>query len=157
MRSAPAARRVLLSIVIAFGCLATPRAQVDPVASLAGTWGQPPIDGQPGLTGSIFTTYKDGRGAARVDLIFAPPDWSCTITDQAVTWNEGERRFEWPNQSLRITKGPCWRKAAAPKTADALTAAERDWRRERHDTCDADRRYSCVKEIYERRIAELRK
>src|SRR6187397_1443325 len=43
---------VLIAIVI-LGSLAEPRSQSDPMAPLAGTWGQPPIDGKPGLTGSI--------------------------------------------------------------------------------------------------------
>ena len=109
---------VLIAIVI-LGSLAEPRSQSDPVAPLAGTWGQPPIDGKPGLTGSIFTAYHDSRGESRINLIFAPPSgWTCSITDQAVNWNDAERRFEWPNQSTSVKAPSCW--IQADPQGDAL-------------------------------------
>ena len=109
---------VLIAIVI-FGSVAEPRSQSDPMAPLAGTWGQPPIDGKPGLTGSIFTAYRDSRGESRINLIFAPPSgWTCSITDQAVRWNDAERRFEWPNQSTRVKAPSCW--VQADPHADVL-------------------------------------
>ena len=105
----PRRSAVFLIAIAILGSLAEPRSQGDPVAPLAGTWGQPPIDGKPGLTGSIFTAYRDGGGGSRLNLILAPPSgWTCSITDQAVTWNDAERRFEWPNQSTRVKAPSCW-------------------------------------------------
>jgi uncharacterized protein YecT (DUF1311 family) len=102
---------VLIAIVIV-GSLAQPQSQSDPVAPLAGTWGQPPVDGKPGLTGSIFTAYRDSGGGSRIALTFAPPPgWTCSLEDQAVSWRESERRFEWPNQSTRVKAPTCWLQA----------------------------------------------
>jgi uncharacterized protein len=41
-----------------------------------------------------------------------------------------------------------------PADAAALLARQRTWLNER-ETCDADRRYSCLVERYRQRIAEL--
>ena len=47
------------------------------------------------------------------------------------------------------------RAAAVGPAALALASIQRAWLKERRETCDADRRYSCVKELYMRRIGEL--
>lgn len=108
-RVMPQRPAVVLVAIALLGSIAEPRTQGDPLAPLGGTWGQPPIDGKPGLTGSIFTAYRDSNGASRINLIFAPPSgWTCRLTDQLVTWNEAERRFEWPNQSTRVKAPSCW-------------------------------------------------
>jgi len=48
------------------------------------------------------------------------------------------------------------RKRAARQDAAALTASQRTWLAER-ESCNADRRYSCLKEKYQERIAALKK
>jgi len=98
-----------LIAIAMLGSLARPHAQADPLAPMAGTWGQPPADGKPGLTGGIFTAYKDANGESRITLTFAPPSgWTCGLDDQAVKWNASERRFEWPNKSTRVKAPSCW-------------------------------------------------
>jgi uncharacterized protein YecT (DUF1311 family) len=47
------------------------------------------------------------------------------------------------------------RKAAAPTAAKTLAASQRAWLQERREQCNSDRRYSCVKELYQQRLAEL--
>lgn len=48
------------------------------------------------------------------------------------------------------------RKRAPQKDATALTANQREWLAA-HESCEADRRYSCLKERYQQRIAALKK
>ncbi len=80
----------------------------DAVASIAGSWGQPPVDGKPGLTGSILTIHRDDSGQLRVNATFAPAGWSCRADDRIATWNEGASRLEWPSPSPQPGTGPCW-------------------------------------------------
>jgi hypothetical protein len=47
------------------------------------------------------------------------------------------------------------RKEASGAAARTLATGQRAFLRERHEACNADRRYTCVKALYERRIREL--
>jgi uncharacterized protein len=49
------------------------------------------------------------------------------------------------------------RKDVAPAAARTLASTQKAWLRDRRETCNAAHRYSCVKALYERRIAELSK
>ena len=103
-----------LSILAVIAALAEPAARAheqapppDPVAPLIGSWGQPPVDGKPGLTGTILSIFRDASGAMHVDAVFAP-SWTCTLKDRTVTWNGATSRFEWPSPSPNSDAGTCW-------------------------------------------------
>lgn len=108
---------VAAALLTAAGTRAHGQAPRDPVAPLIGTWGQPPVDGQPGLTGTILAIFPDASGAIHIDATFAP-SWTCTLANRTATWNGAQRRFEWPSPSPRPGTDPCW--LAAERRADAL-------------------------------------
>ena len=99
-------------IVLALALSPASRAAADERDTLAGTWGLPPIDGKPGLTGSYFSLYQNELGGFRARLSLNPRGWSCGA-DVDVTWNAGASRFEWPNRSKTQASKACWL-AASP-------------------------------------------
>lgn len=87
-------------------------AAADELDSRGGTWGLPPIDGKPGVTGSYFSLSRNEQGGLRARLSLNPGGWSCGA-DVDVTWNQGASRFEWPNRSKTEAGKACWL-AASP-------------------------------------------
>ncbi|MEO8361908.1 MAG: hypothetical protein ABI672_17875 [Vicinamibacteria bacterium] len=79
----------------------------DGLAGLTGTWGVPPKDGQPGVTGSYFNLYRDEGNRVHARLSLNPRGWSCTVATEVV-WNPSVARFEWPNRAQGGSEAPCW-------------------------------------------------
>jgi uncharacterized protein YecT (DUF1311 family) len=102
-----------MMLVLALALSAWPAA-ADEGDTPSGTWGLPPIDGKPGLTGSYFSLYRDERGGFRAHLSLNPSGWSCGA-DVDVTWNAGASRFEWPNRSKTHAAEACWLAASPVK------------------------------------------
>jgi uncharacterized protein YecT (DUF1311 family) len=97
----------LTATVAMIFALAPASRAADDQGALAGTWGLPPIDGKPGLTGSYFSLYRNEQGGMRARLSLNPGGWSCGA-DVDVTWNAGASRFEWPNRSKTEAGQACW-------------------------------------------------
>ena len=83
-------REAAAMVVLALALSPPSRAAADERDALAGTWGLPPIDGKPGLTGSYFSLYRNEQGAVRARFSLNPSGWSCGA-DVDVTWNAGRR------------------------------------------------------------------
>src|SRR5690349_3360836 len=109
------ATRSWISSIVLVCALAASRDAVcgDPVDSLIGTWGQPPKDGQPGVTGSYLALARGDGGALTLSLSLNPESWHCS-TDTRVDWNAKALRLEWPNRAPKSADKPCWM-TAAPK------------------------------------------
>lgn len=75
---------------------------------VSGTWGLPPVDGQPGVSGSYFNVYREGVGNPRAELSLNPSGWDCTLHAQEIVWNAGKARFEWPDRSVKGNGDSCW-------------------------------------------------
>jgi uncharacterized protein YecT (DUF1311 family) len=102
------ARGPLVAVAALLGLAATARGG-DVLDGLGGTWGLPPIDGQPGLTGSYFSLQRMEDGGLRARLSLNPGDWSCGASTE-VAWSPAAARFEWPNRSS--AGAACWLRAA---------------------------------------------
>jgi uncharacterized protein len=87
----------------------------------------------------------------------AMPSYSCT-DPESMPWDEKIVCLDPALAALDRDMAAAFAKARTATTgaaSSALAASQRAWLKERRETCDADRRYSCVKEIYQRRITEL--
>ena len=119
-----------------------------------------------GMIAIAFTaTHGDRVIATCADVAFAKPDvYRATLfrvwrrMAESMPWDEKIVCLDPALASLDRDMAEAFAKARTAATgpaATALASSQRAWLKERRETCDADRRYSCVKELYQRRITEL--
>ena len=101
--------------MIAMVCALAPASRAaDAQSAVGATWGLPPIDGQPGVTGSYFFLHRTEKGGVRASVSLNPDGWSCGA-DVDITWNQDAMRFEWPNRSKTEAGKACWLEASPLK------------------------------------------